>query len=187
MYLDAAYPRRFTICGIRMEPYSLGHKLLLGSVGSPFETNQRAGIADLAVALQICSRSYQQALHFIQSDSMRCMIERWLALFVSENSECDWAEKFGLFREYIQAHSEQPVYSVDESKVGDPSGCPITQLVKVMLMREMHFSEAEILNRPWGLCLWDYTTLRELDGVVRIVDKEAEEKLLKQAHGSANS
>ncbi len=43
-------------------------------------------------------------------------------------------------------------------------------------MRDMHFTEAEIMDRSWALCLWDFVTLRALKGEVSMVAKEEIDK-----------
>jgi len=39
-------------------------------------------------------------------------------------------------------------------------------------MRDMKFSETEILNRSWALGLWDFVTLRALKGEVQMVERD---------------
>jgi hypothetical protein len=47
-------------------------------------------------------------------------------------------------------------------------GAPPEQTVKVGLMSQLGLSEAEVLNRPFSLCLWDLATLAEMNGSLKI-------------------
>jgi hypothetical protein len=75
------------------------------------------------------------------------------------------------FSSYMREGSSIPHYSYTpgDFKTVD---CPQVQIVKVTLMRDLHFSDTEILNRSWAMCLWDYVTLRALKGEVSLVARD---------------
>jgi hypothetical protein len=39
-------------------------------------------------------------------------------------------------------------------------------------MRDMHFTEDQIFDSSWAMCLWDYFTLKAVKGEVNIEDKD---------------
>jgi hypothetical protein len=83
----------------------------------------------------------------------------------------DFEGKCKAFAEYIEAGSRMPTYDYNPEEVRSME-CPGVQLVKASLMSEMNFTESELLDRPWGLCLWDYVTLKAIKGHVRIWEKD---------------
>ena len=93
----------------------------------------------------------------------------------------DYVAKIDAFRKYIADGSKMPDYSYTPGDF-QSQHCPSVQIVKVALMRDMHFSEAELMDRPWSLCLWDYVTLKAISGQVRMVDTDA----IREAQGVAD-
>jgi len=83
----------------------------------------------------------------------------------------DLPSNVAAFSSYLKDHSSIPHYSYTpgDFKTVD---CPQVQIVKVTLMRDLHLSDTEILNRSWAMCLWDYVTLRALKGELSIVAKD---------------
>jgi hypothetical protein len=75
-----------------------------------------------------------------------------------------------MFQEYITAATTMPNLFTDGK--GPTLGSPTTQLVRVVLMRELHLTDMEVMNRPMALCWYDYATLTELNGKGKIIDRE---------------
>lgn len=192
-YLAAAIPPPFTILGVTLRPYSLGHKIVLGRINSPFEVGGIPGVSDIVLAVLICSNDYDGAVELLNQPDLAEQCNKWAMQLQIHGSwprrkivEIDWPDKRRMFERYIAEHSREPVISFEESKFSDSAQtCPSTQLVKVELMRELGLSEHEVLNRCWSLCRWDYITLRVLAGTVRLVDKEAEAELIRRAKEAA--
>lgn len=192
-YLAAAIPPPFTILGVTLRPYSLGHKMVLGRINSPFEIGGIAGVSDIVLAVLICSNDYSGAVELLDRADLAEQCHKWAMRLQVQGRwprrklvEIDWIEKRKMFNDYIAAHSKEPVISFDESKFSEGAQtCPTLQLVKVDLMHKLGLSETEALNRSWSLCLWDYYTLRVLSGSVRMVDREAEGELIRRAKEAA--
>ena len=60
---------------------------------------------------------------------------------------------------------------------GTKAGAPWPQSMRVKLMAESNLSAEEIMNQPLGQTWWDYLTLNELKGSVKISDDNTEELL----------
>ena len=58
-----------------------------------------------------------------------------------------------------------------EDNTGEPT--PEVQAVKVSLMSHLHMAEADIMDRPWALCLWDCYTHQVQTGGAKFLDPGA--------------
>lgn len=169
--------------GIRLRPFSLGHVILLGRVRSSFVTEgEQISLHDLALSVLICGLSYAEGLALFNDKSLPQFFTRWHSKLAGESiltrlgirrpKSIDYAGHAKAFAEYVQRGSKIPNYSYNPNDFRQME-CPSVQIVKTTLMRDMHFSEADLLDRPWGLCLWDFVTLRALAGHVSMVDEDA--------------
>lgn len=184
-FYRAQLPDTHIVLGMPLLPLSLGHLILLTRLESPFIVGGEPNWSNLAASVLICAQSYEDGLASLDEpkDRMDRFMRRWhdritgndrwsvRLRFKSPNilnlfSECS------AFRTYIESNSKGPNFSYDPGNF-KPLNCPSEQIIKVALMRDLHFSESEVLNRSWLMCLWDYTTLRTLAGQVSMVDDES--------------
>jgi hypothetical protein len=179
--------------GLRLRPFSLGHVILLGRVRSSFVTEgEETSLHDLALSVLICALSYDEGLALFNDKDLPRFFVRWHQKLAGESwmtrigwrkpRVVDYVEHIRAFGEYVQRGSKIPNYSYNPSDFKRME-CPSVQIVKTTLMRDMHFGEAELMDRPWALCLWDFVTLRALAGQVNMVDSDA----LKEAQEVANA
>lgn len=134
---------------------------------------------DLALSVLICSLPYRDGCDLFNQTDLPRFFRQWhnrlagvstsTRLGIGKPRKVDYAAKAAEFAAYINGGQKSPNYSYE---AGDsfPIECPTVQLVKVALLREFSMSEAELMDRPWAMCLWDYVTLRALDGKVRFED-----------------
>lgn len=183
----AAIQDAWEILGVKLRPFSLGHVILLHRIESPFLVGWKAEsqptFDDLAVAVLICSCTYEEALEIIEGPALPSILRTWADRITGMNR---WSVRIGWnkatpvdfpkavieFCDYIKEHSKIPNYEFNPGDFKDLH-CPEVQVVKVSLMRDMHIPEPDILDRCWGQCLWDYVTLSALDGRVKMVDEQA--------------
>lgn len=195
-YYEAAIPEPATILGLKLRPLSLGHLILLNRVESSFVVGGVPDFDDLALSVLICSLSYLEGIEALDdpdlSEFMRLWHRKltWRGWF-KRRQPINLAEKCEQFRRYVETASNYPDFSCHSD--GREIRAPLVQVVRVRLLSSMHCTEDEILNRPWGLCLWDYMTLLDLEGSIELVDSqelnEAQEKaakLLRQIQPEAN-
>lgn len=194
-FYQAAIPDAWEILGVKLKPFSLGHVVLLHRIDSPFVNGTISGIPtfdDLALSVLICSEDYQTSLQCLDYPFLSRVLRRWADQLTGMNH---WWVRAGLrkaktidfvqtaveFTNYIREHSKIPDYDFNPADFREMH-CPEVQVVKVTLMREMGFSESEIMDRGWGHCLWDYVTLRALDGKVKMIDAEVKKEALNTAN-----
>lgn len=180
-FYSASIPEPTTILGVRLKPLSLGHLLILHRLKSAFVTaDEPVTIHDLALSVLVCAASYKEALEVFERRDMPKLFKKWhfkltggwlSHLGFRKLKVVDYPEKVRQFSEYLQRGSNCPNYSyaTSDSKAME---CPTIQIVKVTLMREMGFTEAELMDRPWALCLWDFVTLKAIDGTVKFVNSD---------------
>jgi len=188
----AAIPEPRTILGLKLRPLSLGHIILLNRVGSPFFTEGEPSFADLATAVLICSLPYKEGLDVLNDPGIDSFMSKWHNRITGSDSVLvrlgfkkpqliDFPAKFKAFSDYISEHTKTPFYRYEP---GDfrPMDCPYSQVIKITLMRDLNITEAELLDRSWLMCLWDFVTLKAMAGHV-IMGGEEE---IKEAQDVAN-
>lgn len=109
-------PEAHCVMGTMLRPFSLGHHLLLGKVGSPFEGNPgaEAGADDLSIAVLICAAPFSDTQEAILSGEWAEIHRRWIqrlkpkfwqrTRFVHENELL----KFGMY--LADGYSRAPVW-----------------------------------------------------------------------------
>lgn len=182
-FYAAAIPEQRFVLGLALKPLSVGHIILLHRIKSAFVCGDTfPDYEDLVCSALVCSLSYEDALEVIEDPDTPKVLKRWADKLTGNR---EWLVRFGfklprvidlkahceVMANYIAEQSKLPHYSYAPGDFKEQS-CPSVQLVKVTLMRDMKFTDSEILNRSWILCLWDYITLKALKGEVRMVDKE---------------
>ena len=181
-FYSVAVPEHRQILGLPLRPLSLGHLILLHRVKSAFICEGTVNYQELAIAALICSLSYEDGLAALKDCDTPKLLKR---LGERITGIRDWRVRLGFrkarvidlpanvaaFFSYLKDNSSIPHYSYTpgDFKTVD---CPQVQIVKVTLMRDLHFSDTEILNRSWAMCLWDYVTLRALKGEVSLVARD---------------
>lgn len=195
----AHVPEPHRLLGVDLLPFSLGHLILLRRLESAFVTGGTPQMDDLVSAVFICSQTYSEAAEVLNTGEVDYLeprlffgnrvvrlplaeaMRRWQQIA----GEFDFNDRMEAFRIYMKAGSKHPLVSSVHGFKEDtmPSNCPFVQVVKATLMSRMNFHESELLDRSWSLCLWDYFTLRMLDGDLRIVDRDA----LSDAQGVADA
>lgn len=176
-FIEAVYSEPPRILGVKLRPLSAGHKLLLRRF-VPIECTP----GSLALSVVICSQTYEEALADI-TGNLPSLLDRfcfrithgpWWKLWV--RTHVDWASQWVQFCDYVESSNSCPGFQVLSSKEVEPSSVPEIQAVKVSLMRHLHITEDEFLDRPWLLSMWDYTVLNEQLGVVRLLPDDHAEK-----------
>ena len=164
-------PVKTTCLGLELKPFSLGHNILLHGVESAFVMGGLPDFSDIAISVFICSRSYTDAVKAFHSKEVHKFMAKWQKQIGNFNLP----EKCALFAEYLKQGNEVPTYSWPEDQEGKsrPSTSPIVLAVKSTLQHKLNFREAELMDRPWNLCLLDWLILKELEGAIAFVDEDA--------------
>lgn len=171
-YYQAQVPEPWTLLGLRLRPLSAGHIILLNRVESPFvKPGTEITFEDLTCAVFICAHTFEETLEAFDDPELPERLSEWHTRLAAEHGEIDLQAKAAEFQQYLEEGSRSPSFnSQGEGGVGD---VPSVQLVKAFLMSETNMTEAEILNRPWRLSVWDVTTIQALRGKIQFVSSEA--------------
>jgi hypothetical protein len=195
-YFSAAVPEPHTILGLRLRPFSLGHRILLKRIGNAFLSPEgRASEApvkitydDLASAVFICAHTWKENLEALHDlDGTQKFMRAWQRKL---SGQTGWKYWLGLrapalidlpgkakaFSAYLADGESHPSYHFEP---GGEMDCPIEQIVKATLLSQTSLTEDEIMDRSWSLCLWDYLTLKAINGDINFIDDDEIEELIK--------
>ena len=178
----AAVPEPVTLLGLRLRPYSLGHHLLLHRVESAFVTGGNVHYEDLAISVFICAQPYAAALSSFNDATLPRFMRRWHRKLTGDVwwrralrlkvRPVDLKEKTAAFSKYIDDGSRVPYYDVPADRVG-ANQIETVHAVQLALMAKTNLTESELLDRPWGRCLFDYIGLQAMEDKCTIRDKSA--------------
>jgi len=178
----AAIPEPVTLLGLRLRPYSLGHKILLHRVESAFVTGTSVAFEDLALSVFICAQKFADALFSFNDADLPRFMARWHRKLTGDVwwrrklrlsiQQIDLKEKSEAFATYIANGSRIPYYDVPVDRI-NASEIESVHAVQLALMAKTTLTEAELLDRPWGRCLFDYVALQAMEDRCTIRDKSA--------------
>lgn len=169
------------ILGLKLRPFSLGHWLILQRADSPFVSGSTPEVVDVIFAVLVCSLTFEEAASALDSEEFGKQIVRW----VKTLRKLNFIDKLHEFQRYWFYGNQIPSYSTTKEEMGEWSGTPWPQRLKIVLMSELGFSESDVLNRPLRMCWWDYLCFEERRGNVTVLSEdiqEAEQKLFNQAN-----
>lgn len=162
-FFRALRPEPVRVLGVDLLPFSLGHAIHL----KRFEAYPVMTPPDLLLALLVCSCRFD--------DLPAVLGDRWLPVKMKlwgwTHRNWDFALKMQAFHDYVSAGSLGPdIYEKDQHESMELPGAPWLAHLKTVLMAELGYSRTEVLNTPYGECLWDYYTHWENRKQVDIVD-----------------
>lgn len=143
-FLHAAFTPPFKVLGKWLKPYSVGHQILL----ERFQTGYEVGAAnqpefkDFIFSVWICSRTYRTAVSDLQEWSTLAKVKLWS--WRCGNFDVGAATR--CFREYMEVHTSEPTYFIDDSKAGSPISMPWGIFLKQHIQEKIKISEDEALN-----------------------------------------
>lgn len=188
----SALPEPVTLLGLKLRPYSLGHVLLLHRVESAFVCGGNVTYADLALSVFICAQTYREAEASFSDPKLPRFMRKWHDKLTGDPwwrprlrrrkfAVIDLKAKSEAFAKYIEDGSRSPYYSFDPSKTGGAQ-LESVHAVRLILMAKTTLTEAELLDRPWGLCLHDYIGLQAMDDQVKLCEKSSVHDALELAN-----
>ena len=177
----ALIPITWTICGVRLRPFSLGHYIILESLGNPLiaEKAQEMPITDTLAwffsALLVCAATYEDNLLILNDDVEHKRLFKEFSENVMKNMEAEpgWNifGKLKLFREYIDHYFSVPIYNEEhESKAKSPSGGDWRTTI-LLTFKKFGYSETEILNMSFKKLFYIWCSFAESEGAIKIWNK----------------
>lgn len=186
----AAFPDPHVCLGLELKDLSLGHLFLLHRLESPFVGKaESVTYEDLALAVFICSRSYEEAKDGLRADNLPQFMAHWARLLTRSHGflfhvglrkpvKIDIAEKAKAFAEYIAEGMRCPDYCAAEED-GKAADIEALQSIRVCLLCKTNLTDSEIMNRPFAFTLWDFFTVGAMEGRVNLQDAEEMDELIK--------
>jgi len=191
-YFTALLPESYIIGGLQLEPFSIGHYIILSRYNSPFVSCEQeiSTAGDLLFAIAVCCRTFEQAISFVRNEEeAKLWMEEYAAKIVSEcekeNVVIDWQAKMVDFMFYIKEHLNKPTV-IDRNhgitSTEQPSGMNFHQSLIITLTSKGGYTYSQTMNAPYSQALFDYYAVAEKEGAVRFANED-EKLLLELAKG----
>lgn len=141
-------PDRWTILGVKLPPFKVGHLLLLDRVESPYVTGLDRRQEDLLTAIYIAAQSYTKASENLWRKMS--MAWRWWTFRQADklNAKHDYFlredEKFAAMLTLARGGVPQVYHDVE----GEKTHAPYAMILIGDLMRHFGYSESEVLEMP---------------------------------------
>lgn len=193
LYANAAIPLDFTICGVALKPFCLGHMMILEKFDSPFVSDDVENSASLSdaiahfyFALLICAHSYEDDLTLCNNDNLlKATFETFVKnLLANMKLQTDWNiyEKIASYKEYVRHYTQMPVFQVEQQNNKVPSGIDWKQNIFTIAKMEFGYTETEILNMPLCRLFYEWCSYAEKNGAIRVQNEYEMELVSKYAH-----
>jgi hypothetical protein len=203
-YARKAIPEPYTILGLRLKPFSLGHYILLDRYEVNFASREYhnlftatdnpkrpiTGFEDFLLAVCICSMTYEEFTTFINDgDAFFKYFRDWGTAVhkqIKKDKDFDLLYRINLFKKYMKEGTEVPSYWEEDAK-GSSSGGHWIQAVLLTLTSECGYTQTEALNCPFSKALYDYLKVCERNGALTLYTEEelASEEQVKKAQGGS--
>lgn len=187
-YNEAINPREFIICSAVLRPFSLGHYILLEQIESPFITDDPTtsvpkdeGMTHFLMCLLVCSQTYEDNVKMFEDPIRLKKLAKAFQknLLKSMKKEKDWNiyAKLMLFKEYIRFFTTMPIFQVERESDKVPSGIDWKQNLFTMAKNEWGYTDTEILNMPLRRLFFEWCSVGEKTGAIRVQNAEEMENL----------
>lgn len=175
-YARSLYPMCVSISGTRLRPFMVGHALLLTSRNSPIASlwSEKpigpVSVGDVALAMWVCSQIPTDAFRKLASWTTRWSIKR-LGERISKD---DPDRTINTFMDYVCRGLTGPRMCVQgETKM---VGAPMIAMLHVGLLTHFGRSDAEALNTPLSVAIWQRAVFLEERGFARMWNQEDQEQ-----------
>jgi hypothetical protein len=199
-YVHIALPDSHSILGLNLEPFCLGHYILLSKYGCSFvaEDSSEDGkvgvnIGDLLLGLMVCSQTYEDAQTYLLGMERNNTQEVFLSKEEKQKARQavkltkKWGKyvtktlkkvnSFSIYEHltgfglYIKEGCKQPIYFFEDDKDEGTTGGHWSQSIKLSLM-EAGYSESRVMNMPLSQAFHDYIKLCERSGTVSMATED---------------
>lgn len=166
-YYLAAIPEPFTILGVRLLPFSPGKILLLHRTENVFADGGAVTEEHLATAVWLCAFPFRVALASLDDPKTPAEMKKWRRKL----GRVDWKEAKALFERYVKEGSTFPRYNPKGNPGDGILQVPTVQIVRCTLKRW----DESFWDDPWGQLLWDFFTVKGIEGAVDICEQSSVE------------
>ena len=187
-YVNVIEPKIFTICGIQLKPFSLGHYLLLEKLQNPFLTDNPNfqidlvnGIYNFYFALIICGHSYEENVELLNNEKELKRICNKISKHIIKVSkkEKGWNiwEKIVMFKQYIRYFSDIPNFTIENQSNSAASGIDWKQNLFTIAKSEWGYTDTEILNMPLSRLFYEWCSFAEKNGSIHVLNHDEMEQV----------
>jgi hypothetical protein len=150
------------VYGCRLKPFSLGHFLLLTYAESPFILGGKAiEQQDLFLLIALCRRDFENGFEFLHREDWSEEQNDFCAAVEESATTFEDAVKF--LTDYIDEAVKQPETVTDADGEPGRTGAPWVQTMKVSLMKNLHLTESEVMNRWLQRNIYDWFSIMEMN------------------------
>lgn len=142
----------------RLRPFSVGHFTLLRALDSPFALGGTVHLKDALLALEICSRSFEDARAWLHEATLES-VARESAEQGKRSGPVDLHDLVGRIDKYMRLYTSVPKFwrSGQESQ----SKLPESLILVSVLMGKCGMSESAAWSCPYGMAVWYVTAANE--------------------------
>ena len=189
-YGNAILPTKFTICGVELRPFCLGHLILLEQLKNPLvreieiDNSLSEGILHLYTAIIICSMSYEDGVDVLWDDKKFQKIVDQFCTNLLKNLEVEnWNifDKLNMFKSYLKYHMDMPIYTEERENNSTPSGTDWKQNMFV-IFKKLGYRESDILNMNMKKLFFEWCSFAEGEGAIKVINKFDLEQLNNLQH-----
>ena len=177
-YGEALSPATFTICGIELKSFSLGHWMILDRLGSPFlSTNPNCnvpiedGTGDLFILLLICAQTYEDNERMLADEKIfnatLKKFEKHIRKFIKKDKRWNIFKEVRWVKDYLAYFIKMPNFT-DRSNPSTPSGIDWKQNLFTIMRNEYHYEKSEILNMPVRRLFYEWCSFAEKNGAIQV-------------------
>jgi hypothetical protein len=179
-YVRAAVPDPYTILGVKLRPFCIGHFFLMQRFNCAFSSENEetlGNVEDLLLAISICSRTYEEFIEFINDPAhFNKWCKQWgieVTKALKKDKNFNFLHKMMLFKEYMKNGLIVPkFFEGDNQGDGKTSGAHWSQSVLLVLTGELGYTYSEAVNMPLSKALADYFKWAEKGGMVTLMNDD---------------
>lgn len=190
-YGSAIIPRVYTICGVRLLPFCLGHIILLEASNNPLIAQEsspidiNSGLYHFFLALLICSVSYEEGLDLLNDEKKLIELSTLFCKNLHKSMELedkDWNffAKITAFKNYMTYHLDMPIYSEEQTSTSDSptvSGNDWKNSIIITFKGKLGYSSSETLNMSLKKLFTEWTAYAEGEGAIKVLPKDQVDRI----------
>ena len=184
----ASLPDPFQILGLKLKPLSLGRYRVLRRLDNAFvsDTGATCDIADLLLAIIVCAHRVDEFMDLLHTGKLPSIIQQWsrkicpfpivaviplVGKWWRTRYAFNLLEKVGLFRRYIEHHTQMPRYW-DLTEDHAASGTHWSHALEITLRSNLSWTDEEINESPLSKALSDYLGYAESQNCIKLMTEE---------------
>lgn len=173
LYARAHVPTAFTVAGVRLPPFTLGHAIALEVLG-------QGTLADddwegLLLALEVCRRPPGKFLRRTLGSWFRLRLILGSAWISWRLGPIALLREIPKFRAYCARWGTMPSIRRDPAAGDSTAGAPFLEHLLVCLMSRLGYSERDALALPLGTAFLRYAVYWETEGRIELATDAQDE------------